>query len=98
MSYLEIVKKVRNDESTLWQGDEYKIYFDEAVNSINSYWTSDLQEFMREQLPDLARLIEESESRINRLWGKASLSEYREELTHFRRLHEIVKVEYDKAS
>jgi hypothetical protein len=78
----------------LWQGDEYKVMFDKAAAGINDFWSADIQQFMKDNCPDLARQIDESEARLDQLWGEAPLEIFRTELVRFYNLHRIVTTKF----
>ena len=82
----------------LWHGDDYKAMFDKATSAINEWYTAEIHSFVKESFPDIARQIDESESRLNQLWGEAPLDEYRQELIRFYKLHEKAYTEHLKAS
>ena len=85
-------------DADLWQDDDYKAMFDKATSAINEWYTADMHCYIKENLPDIARQIDESESRLDQLWGEAPLDEYRKELVKFYKLHERVYIKYSMAS
>ncbi len=87
------LKRFKQD-SDLFYGDEYKKLFDKCSITINEFWEGDCHRFMKKYCPDIARQINESEARIDQLWGNASLIEYQQELYRFYKLHEKVYYEY----
>lgn len=95
MPYIDKVRQIKEPAHSLWQGDEYKALFDKCMTAICTFWTGKLQDYMNKELPDIARQVDESESRLDQLWGEAPLDEYRQELIRFYRLHEAVKNRFE---
>ena len=75
----------------LKQNDEYKALFDNCVARINKFWSADIHQFGKVCYPDILRRIDESEARLDRLWGNASLNEFEKELERFYTLHQVVE-------
>jgi len=83
-------------DADLWQVDEYKKLFDKCTAAINKFWSGEINEFMKKHHPDLAREIDESEKRLDELWGNVPLAEYRQELVKFYKLYEQACKNYEE--
>ncbi len=83
MTYLEKARQFQLE-------DPYKAVFDKYVNAINIFWSTDIQEYMNNGFPNLAEAINESEKRIDQIWGLKPLEDFRKEMFRFYKLHEKV--------
>ncbi len=88
------INRYRQDTS-LWQGDEYKKLFDKCAAAINKFWNHDIHRYMKRDCPALSREIDESEARLDQLWGNAPLDKFRQELVKFYKLHEEIFKRYE---
>ncbi len=91
MGYVDHARQMRG---SLWQDDEYKIVFDKAVKAINQFWDDKLTNYLYDECPEITKQIDESDKRLNRLWGKSSIEDFRSELVRFYKLHEWVYKQY----
>ena len=83
------INKYKKTEK-LWQDDKYKDVFDKVIFSINKFWSADIQKFMNNEFLSLAEAIDESENRIDEIWGFKPLADFEKEMFRFYKLHEKV--------
>lgn len=83
------------DMKGTWENDEYKLIFDKAVIAVNKFWDDKLSDYLYDERPDMVKLINASDERLERLWGKASVAEFRQELIRFYKLHQKVYNDYN---
>lgn len=91
MGYVDHAREMRGGS---WDGDEYKALFDKAVKGINSFWDDKVNDYLLDDCPGFAKQINASEDRLNRLWGNASVAEFRQELVNYYKLHVKVHNKY----
>jgi len=73
--------------NNLWGDDPYKILFDKAVAEINKDYPAYILTFLKDNYSQLYEAINKSEQKLDQLWGKEPIDEFREELKTFYKLN-----------
>ena len=89
MSYLQKAKEWKNEYSCKKQKekDSYKTLFDKATAELNKDYPTGVLSFIKKRHSQLNEAINESERKLDLLWGNAPVDDFREELKTFYRLN-----------
>jgi len=83
----EYKNPVKVKDNNLWSADPYKVLFDKAIAELNKDYPADVLTFIKNYHKQLYDAIDESEKKLDQLWGEAPIDEFREELKTFYKLN-----------
>lgn len=75
------------EHSELWQGDKHKELFDKATAALNKNYPEGVISFIKKEHNHLNEAINDSERKLDLLWGKTPVDDFREELKTFYKLN-----------
>jgi hypothetical protein len=88
MSYLQRAKEwVIENGYRSKEADPYKTLFDKAAAELNKDYPANVLTFIKKNHNKLNDAINTSERKLDQLWGKAPVDEFREELKTFYKLN-----------